>query len=299
MGTYEGSTFQEVRDVIFSDPYDTYPHEKANIRSMFKGLTNLMVRDCQAILADRNDIVPWYQKLVHSTGICLTGTWEITEDSDYTGVFKPGTEALIIVRCSSLLGRSRRTRSIRRGFAFAGKIFPTMDPHEKVKTANVIAIDALGGTRAYRFTDEKLSNEPAVGANLTLLRFPLAAINALYAFTSTTNVPMYRPLTALGEAGLAEGEVAKTPRWLQIEHAPGNGKSDASDLRDELNVKNYDGGVLRFLVSVAEEEKKGERLYRKIGEIALDESVVSDSGDHRIRFWHQMNPGKKKPIASA
>ncbi len=58
-------------------------------------------------------------------------------------------------------------------------------------------------------------------------------------------------------------------------------------------------GSLRFLVSVAEEKSKGERLYNKIGEIALSESVVSDSGDHRIRFWHQMNPGKKKPAELA
>lgn len=289
MGTYEGSTFKEVRDLVFSDPYDTFPNKRANIFSMFKGFTNLLWQDSETILSERADIVPHVDKLLHLTGISLTGTWKITEDNEYTGLFKKGTEALILVRCSSLLGRSRRTRSIRRGFAIAGKIFPTMDPEERVGTANFITIDALGGTRARKFTDVALTNEPALGVNLTLLGFIGAVFNVLIVFNLTDSDALHRPLYPLGEEGLAEGEVANTPYWLQLSHAEGNGSSDASDLRNELNVENYKDGILRFVISVAPYDEKGNRVFKPIGEIALNESVVSAAGDHRIRFYHQPN----------
>ena len=289
MAEYEGSTFQEVRDLVFSDPYDTFPNKRANIFSMFNGLKNILWKDCNEVLSERADVAPHFDKLLHLTGICLTGTWKITEDSDYTGLFKKGTEALIIVRASSLLGRSRRTRSIRRGFAMAGKIFPTMDPNERVGTANFITIDALGGTRAHSFTDEALTNEPALGVNLTLLGFVGVIINVLISFNLTDSDALHRPLYPLGEEGLAEGEVANTPYWLELKHAEGNGSSDASDLRNELNVENYKDGVLRYVVSVAPYDEKGNRVFTPVGEIALNESVVSSAGDHRLRFYHQPN----------
>ena len=247
------------------------------------------MRSNRSLLNNRADIVPHFDKLLHRTGIVLTGTWKVTEDSDYTGIFAPGTEGLVVVRCSSLLGRSRRTWGVRRGFGLAAKIFPTTDPDEQVETANLILIDNLTGTRARRFTDEKLTNEPALSINLTIVRFVFALVNALITFRMTDTNANYRPLTALAEVGLAEGQTAKAPHWAQGHHEPANGQSDEADLRDELNVENYQDGVLRFVVSTAPEDPDGQRVFTKIGELALDECCVSESGDHRIRFWHQAN----------
>jgi hypothetical protein len=223
-------------------------------------------------------------------GICLFGKWKITEDTGYTGCFRGGVEHLIIVRCSNQM--TTTDRGTRRGFGFAGKIFPTLDPDERVKTVNFICIDNLGGTFADRYTDVALTNEPPLGLNFGMLPYTFVVLNVLQVFNRIDNPSNYRPIYALSEQGLEPGETAKGPHWIQITTEAGIGKSDAVDFRDELRLKNYKDGVLRFVVSVADKKPSSkERLWRRIGQIDLNAEVCSSSGDHRLRFRHNLNRG--------
>jgi hypothetical protein len=282
--TYKGSRFSDVRAQLLSDPYTVLPRPQVSIWSMFKAFKNILMQDCITLVDREADIVPPMQKLLHGAGICFFGRWTITEETSYTGCLRSGSDYLIVVRCSTLL--SHTDQGARRGFGFAGKIFPTLDPNELVKTANFVCIDNLGGTFA-RYKDVALANEPVLGANLGLLAYPLAIINGLYCFRRAVTTPMYRPLYALTETGLRPGEAAKGPKWLQITAEEGIVNSDAIDFRDELRLCNCKDARLRFNISVADERApSGERLLRRIGVIELTEDVCSFSGDHRIRFRH-------------
>ena len=280
-------TFRGIRDAIFADPYDELPVWHVTIGSMIAVGRNRLLDSCRILVSDPADFGPPYQKLVHPVGICLTGRWRITEPTPYTGYFRQGAEGLVIARCSTLL--SNPVRGPRRGFGFAVKIFPTLDPDEQVTTANCNCIDVLGGTFAHRFTDVALTNEPVLGLNPGLIRYALVVINALYAFFATVQTPIFRPVDAVAELGLRDGERAVSPHWVQLAQAEGNGKSEEADMRRELAVGNYSGGVLRYVISAAPVDP-AVRRWERIGEIVLDESVCSSSGDHRLRFYHPPAP---------
>lgn len=286
---YAGSRFSEVRAQLLSDPYTVLPKYKVSIGSMFKAGKDLLWRDSTSLVHEDADLVPPMQKLVNALGICMFGRWRITEDTGYTGCLRGGTDYLIIVRCSTTL--SETERGAYRGFSLAGKIFPTLNPDDMVKTVNLVCIDSLGGTKAPRFADVGLTNEPELGANPGLLKYLLVAINGVRVFRSV-GAPnaLHRPVYGLYEYGLAPGETPKGPKWIQVKVEEGIGKSDASDFRDELRVANYKDGRLRFSVAAASEKSAtGERLWRRIGTIELNEDVCSASGDHRIRFRHLPN----------
>jgi hypothetical protein len=293
-GTYEGSRFSDVRAQLLSDPYTTLPYHKVTIGSMFQAGKNLLLRDSKWLLSQGHDLVPPFQKLLNPVGLCLFGRWRITEETPYTGCLRTGVEHLIIVRCSNQM--TTTDRGTRRGFGFAGKIFPTLDPDERVKTVNFVCIDNLGGTFAEHYTDVALTNEPPLGLNFGMIPFAFVAANVVAVFNRVDQPANYRPLYPLAEQGLKPGETAKGPKWIQITTDPSIGKSDAVDFRNELRVKNYKDGVLRFVISGADrEEPKGKRLWRRIGVIEVNEDVCSASGDQRLRFHHDPNRGHPVP----
>jgi hypothetical protein len=283
--SYRGSTFKEVRDQVFSDPYATLPMHTITLGSFYHGLANMLLRATSRALNDSSDLAPYFQKLVHPNGVALTGTWNITEKSDYTGYFSQGSKALIIVRCSTLLYKT--TRGSDRGFAFAGKLFPTMDPNQRVKTADFLTIDVLAGTKAAHYTDVALTNEPPLGFNLDVIRLLGVVIATFGSFIRADFNPVFRPTYPVAELGLPEGAVANSPRWIMVRAWPGSGQSEEEDFRNELKVENYVNKTLRFNVSAASKRLlSGDRDWRYLGHIDLTESVASESCDHRLVFQH-------------
>lgn len=289
-GAYTGSSFRDVRAQLLTDPYGTLPPGRTRIGDMFKAGWNLLWSDSKARLDHDEDLVPPRPKLLHSVGICMFGRWTITESTGYTGCLRSGADHLIIVRCSTLL--SHTDRGTRRGFGIAGKIFPTLDPDERVKTANFVCIDNLGGTFAPHYTGVALTNEPPLGLNVGLIPFGLVVLNVVYCFIRTDTSPTHRSLAELAARGLAPGQTPKAPKWMQITTEEGIGTCDAHDFRDELRLANYKDGRLRFVISVAEASASGDRLWRRIGAIELTEDVCSESADRRIRFRHMPNRGQ-------
>jgi hypothetical protein len=282
---FGGSTFREVRDQVFSDPYETLPSYTITLGSLYGGLKNLLLKACRRALTDEHDIVDHFQRLVHPLGVVLTGKWEMTEDSPYTGLLKKGTEGLLIARCSVLLYKTLQGEF--RGFAFAGKIFPTMDPDERVLTEDFFTIDVLAGTKAKYFTGVELSNHPPLGMNRDVLKLFWVVAATFAAFIRANWNPVMRPLYQLGEYGVKDPESACTPRWMMVKGWGGSGQVDTPDFRDELRVENYPDGKLIFEVFAADKKTTtGKRDYKRIGKITLDESVTSESCDHRLKFRH-------------
>jgi hypothetical protein len=282
---YIGSTFNEVRDQVFSDPYTTLPTHEITLSSYYDTVQNLLLHACRRALTEEHDIVDHFQRLVHPVGVALTGKWQITEDLPYTGLFRKGTEALLLVRCSVLLYKTLQGEY--RGFAFAGKIFPTLDPDERVKTVDFFTIDVLAGTLTKYFTSVELSNEAPLGFNSDVLKLFWVVTATFATFIRANWNPVYRPVYPLSEYGLGPGETAATPRWLMVKGWGGCGQVDTPDFRDELRVEGYKDQKLIFDVHVADKKlSTGGRDYQRIGRIVLDESVTSDSCDHRLKFRH-------------
>src|SRR5262249_17083777 len=67
-----------------------------------------------------------FRRLVHPNGICLTGLWQITEDTHYSGYFRNGSRALVLGRYSPCCRETRRGPL--RSLSLVGKLFPTADP---------------------------------------------------------------------------------------------------------------------------------------------------------------------------
>jgi hypothetical protein len=286
---YQGSTFGEVRRQLLSDPYDKLPTYTITLSSLFGLFRNKLFESCQRTLNDKSDLIPksrHYQKLVHPLGIALMGKWLITEENPYTGYFKRGSRALVVVRCSVLLYKTEQGSP--RGFAFAAKLFPTMDPSELVRTADLFAIDVLAGTYAKYYTDVELTNEPPLGFNSDVFRLFWVILVTFATFFRANINPVFRPLWPVAELGLGSGEKAKTPQWIMLKADPACGKVDRQDLRDELRVENYKDGKLIFNISVAPKLRlpDGKKNWKRIGRVELTESVTSYSCDHCLVFNH-------------
>jgi hypothetical protein len=278
---YTGSTFGKVWSEVASTPYADLTHETIEVSDFFRAGRNIL-RDAALRTVDkRHDLLPRFDKLLHPNGICLRGTWNITESSPYTGYFEQGRRGLLIARASVAL--SDTTRGTYRGFGLAGKLYPTEDPAhtEPLQTANFFAIDDLGGTKTDHFLDAPLTNEPKLSVRPETIKIAAIIPFIIAAFNAADTKPLHRPVYPIAELGMADPSQAHTPQYMMVQGAPGQ-RVDAADFRDELHVADY-GGAIQLDISVAADTAK---IWQKIGFIEFTEEIASDSCDHRLHFSH-------------
>lgn len=280
----DGASFEEVWQAVESDPYDK-PAYKVSATRFFGWGVNRLFDAAKRTLNDESDLLPRFDKLLHANGICLKGEWIIDRPSRYTGYFEQGARGLFIGRASVALSETERGHY--RSFGIAGKIFPTLDSGELVKTANFFVIDDLGGTLTPRFLDAPLINEPPVSVNTSsILVAPIAAAAATNFSRADAN-PGLRQVYSISELGLNRPSEAITPRWMRIRGTDGSARIEENDFRDELVVSRYPGKKIEFAIEVAPPTTGNtDKQWRKIGRIVIDDSVVSDSCDHRLHFAH-------------
>jgi hypothetical protein len=288
---YSGSRFADVWSAVKSDPYAQLPHQKVSVTSFFGWLENKLLNASRRTLSDHSDVLPRFQKLLHPNGICLSGTWHITEETPYTGYFATGSEGLIIARASTALTEIKRGEL--RAFGLAGKIFPTTDAAHTnaLKTANFFTIEDLGGRLTPHFTDAENTNDII---NITIhpsvvFKGPLAlaVANAFQtADNASSDETLIRQLYPIAELGEAQPEAAVAPTWMKIVGSAQTPRIDEADFRDELAIDNYPDGI-DFDIYVADVgTRRGEKDWQYIGEIHFTDSVASDSCDHRLHFSH-------------
>lgn len=272
----------------YQDEYLVYkrgelPQYTVSMNNFFEQGKNLILEAAKRTTTEKADSYPRLTKLVHANGVCVAGTWSITEPSSYTGYFSQGKTGLFIGRVSVAL--SDTERGFLRGFGVAGKIFPTLDPQEKVSTANFFTADDLGGTTIPRFTDTAVTNEPALSIRFRLIKL-LLAINS--AFSQADSNPGFRPLYPISELGMASTAVIKTPRWMKLEPVKDTLKNDEEDFRNELNFDKYypQGLVLNIFVSDTTPSRFDTTSWLKIGQIKLKKSFVSYGCDRQLHFAH-------------
>jgi len=318
---YRGSRFAEVCDAIFTSPYQTVwgragqppmPRYEVTLRRFAQGIFSFgqpfRFRQAAERTVDSHADLRWganrkgFRRLLHPNGICLTGLWEITEETEYSGYFGRGSRALIIGRYSTCCTETRRgyTRSL----ALVGKLFPTTDPDhpDLLRTANFITQQDFGGDHANYINDAVTHNAPNTRAWRRGWGFPILVITGVVLQLADKEATI-RQLYEIAELGKPKEQPPRAPKFMRIRVAPDQQRIEGVELdfRDEIMAHIYDKGdenpkrTLTFHIDVTDEgSQHGPALietrifanWRQIGKITFDRAVASYNGDHVIHFHH-------------
>lgn len=271
-------SFAQLWREVASDAY-ALPHNDVTLRSFFGKLSYELARSGKRTIADERDLLPPFKKLIRPNGIALAGSWNITEPSAYSGLFRAGQRALLIARASVAFGETENGHY--RSFGLAGKLFPTLDPHEAVRTANFFVIDDNGGTLTEHFLDGCLSTQPKLSLNPSALRKLPILLAITIAQRLADRHSEIRQLYPISEAGVADRDLVRTPRFMQICGAKGQ-RIFARDFRDQLRTRRYGAG-LKFDLAVRDTMKQP---WARLGYLEFTDDVVSETCDHRLHFSH-------------
>jgi hypothetical protein len=310
---YAGSTFQEVREALFANPYfpvwggpgsAPLPRYRVTLGSVLAGLLQA-ARRTVGTAAD----LRWgpdgrgFRRLLHPNGVCLTGTWEVTEPSDYTGYFRQGSVGLVVARYSTCCGETRRGG--RRSLSMVGKVFPAADPASaaRVRPAHFITQEDIGGGRTEYINDAELRNAPDTTAwRRGLLGLPVILVTGIV-FQLTDKQTTNRQLYEIAELGKPDSEPTRGPEFLRLLVDPAQPRVEGKDLdfRDEVLAQIYDPGerepkrTLTFNVEVSDEgttrgpqvyQRRTIRNWRRLGRLVFREAVASHNGDWVVHFHH-------------
>jgi hypothetical protein len=318
---YRGSRFCDVRDALFSSPYQKVwgsagepplPVHGVTLGRIAQGILPLggpfILRRAAERAIDSSADLRWgpnrkgFRRLLHPNGICLTGLWAITETTNYSGYFRQGSQALIVGRYSTCCSETRRGRA--RSLSLVCKLFPTTDPNHiyPLHTANFITQQDIGGDYTGYINDVELRNAPNTtawrrGGGILVLLITGAVFNHV------DKKPSIRQLYDIAELGKPKNEPTRTPTFMRLLVAPSQPRIEGDDLdfRDELMAQIYDRGVptpkrsLTFHIEVTDEgesnglplfERRTFRNWRHIGTVKFDQAAASYNGDFVIHFRH-------------
>jgi hypothetical protein len=318
---YAGSRYSDVVAAIFANPYQrvwggagepALPVHEVTFTSVFGGLifgaTRQFLTDCERTLDSGADL-RWgkdrkgFPRLVHPNGICLTGRWQITEDTPYSGYFRKDSTALIVARYSTCCTETRRGNT--RSLSMVGKLFPTTDPHDTRphRTANFMTQEDIGGAKSAYINDADLRNAPDITvANRGVSGFALLTRVGM-TFGKVDREGTQRQLYQIAELGKPPGEPTRTPQFMRLHVSARQPKIEGAslDFRDEIMAQIFDRGdpspkrTLTFDIEVTDDGQSSgpaARLrrtfknWKRIGALVFDNAVVSYNGDRVIHFSH-------------
>jgi uncharacterized protein (DUF1330 family) len=318
---YAGSRFSDVREALFANPYQRtwgaaeeppLPVHPVTLSSLLYGILPFgppyVFRQATERAIDSAADLRWgpdrrgFRRLVHPNGICLTGLWQITEDTGYSGYFRHGSRALIVGRYSTCCRETRRGHV--RSLSLVGKLYPTADPDHVVplRTASFMTQQDIGGDYTDYINEVELLNAPNTTALRRGLGIPILAVFGIM-LSVVDKKPTIRQLYQIAELGKAQGEPTRAPTFMRLTVAPAQPRIEGAglDFRDEIMAQIYDRGdvqpkrTLTFNIDVTDDgethgppfrERRTFRNWRRIGTITFDRAVVSYNGDFVIHFHH-------------
>jgi hypothetical protein len=331
---YPGSQFSEVNRALFANAYQKVwgsagnpplPIYQVTLGGLLRGILPFgrpyMFRKATERTVDSSADLRWgpdqkgYRRLLHPNGICLTGSWTITEETNYSGYFRKGSQALMVGRYSTCCDKTRRGQT--RSLALVGKLFPTTDPGhtEPLRTASFFTQQDLGGDYSRYINDAELSNAP----DTTVLRRGTGAPALLVTgavFSLVDKKPTIRQLYQIAELGKPKDEPTRAPTFMRLLVATTQPRIEGGDLdfRDEIMAQIYDRGdpapkrALIFDIEVTDEgethglpvrERRTFKNWRRIGNITFDAAAASYNGDFVIHFHHPTWRGDQNDPATA
>jgi len=309
---WAGSRYADVRDAIFANPYPK-PYERfsQSLGSLLLGILPFG-KPWQFLAAARRTVASeadlrWgpdrkgYRRLLHPSGVCLTGVWEITEETPYSGYFRKGSRALVIARYSTGTDTRRgRTRSL----AMVGRVYPTTDPNDPrlLRSASFITQEDIGGANSMSINEAVLCNAPDITVSKRGWGGSLVFLLVGFVLNKADKPNTLRQVYEIAEMGKPDGEPTRAPEFLQFRVAPGSPKipGDELDFRDEVMAHIEQKGRLAFSIETSDTGEthgppwKVRRTitgWRQIGTLTFDKAVVSYNGDH---VFHANHPPWRK-----
>jgi len=239
-------------------------------------------KDARRTLNERFDYYDRIPKKLHPNGVCVAGEWTIFSPTNYSGYLANGSKGLFIGRISTAMGETEAGHD--RGFGFAGKVFPTLNPNEAVKTGNFFTVDVLLGTNAPHVLDLKTTNQPAIGFNLSLFGLMIKISSAL---SKGDEDPTFRPLTDVANLK-HDDSMARQPKWIRLGVSGNIIKNNEKDLRNEVLKALEENSEVKYSIEVSDTTHDREATigWTKIGEIKLTQAVASYGCDRRLHFAH-------------
>jgi hypothetical protein len=216
---YAGSRFSDVREALFANPYQRtwgaageppLPVHPVTLSSLLYGILPggppYLFRQATERAVDSAADLRWgpdrkgFRRLVHPNGICLTGLWQITQDTGYSGYFRNGSRALVVGRYSTCCRETRRGHV--RSLSLVGKLFPTTDPDHvaPLRTASFITQQDIGGDYTDYINDVELLNAPDTTALRRGLGMPILMVFGVM-LRVVDNKPTIRQLYQVAELG--------------------------------------------------------------------------------------------------
>lgn len=330
---YKGSRFSEVRDALFANPYQKVwggeepplPTYEVTLRSVLRGILpfgqRYFFRQAVERTVDSHADLRWgadgkgFRRLLHPNGVCLTGLWEITEETEYSGHFRKGSQALIIGRYSTCCTETRRGHA--RSLSLVGKLYPTADPNhaEPLRTASFITQQDIGGEHTDYINDAEVRNAPDTSAWRRGAGVPILLVTGAL-LQRADKEPSHRQLYQIAELGKANDEPTRTPQFMRLRVAPEQPRieGEALDFRDEIMAQIFDKGdplpkrTLTFHIEVTDEgstrglpvfQRRTLKNWRHIGKITFDNAVISYNGDFVIHFNHPTWRGDRNNPSTA
>jgi hypothetical protein len=317
--SYRGSRYAEVRKALYANPYrggiagqepGPLPMFKSTIRNAWRGLLSgeNKFRQASARSVDSRADLRWgpdgkgWRRIIAPNGICVMGSWEITEDNPYTGYFTKGSRGLTIGRFSSDGNETRRGQ--RRSISLGMKIYPTMDADHSTPLvpASVIVQEDLGGMRTDYLNDAELVNAPSVHAYRRGIYF-LIMLRAGPIFQRLDKVGDSRQVFEVAELGKPPAVQTVAPEHMLFKMTPGQRQIEGRhlDFRDEIYGHLFNPGdvqptgVIEFDISVSSYGRKtgvqglsrvAVQDWQRIGRLRFTEAVASYNADHVIQFHH-------------
>lgn len=297
---YIGSSFSEVLGVIKdsgsapaqaqdNEEWSVYrsgvlPQYKMNFKTIFHAPSSLQA-DARRTLSDGYDYYERLTKKLHPNGVCVAGTWNIENTSPYTGLFRPN-QSLFIGRIS--VAMEATDFDSRRGFGFAGKIFPTMDVDQVAKTANFFTVDVLTGQSEQYFMKTSTTNQPEIGfPNLLDLSGTFLGIQIKKALEEVDSNPGFRPLTPIASSGETLKEI-KQPKWMRLKVDQGQILNTESDFRNEVLKAVAENKLLKVGIYVSDKgpDRNSEKVWTRLGTIKINRAYVSYGCDRKLHFAH-------------
>jgi hypothetical protein len=318
---YKGSRFSEVREAIFANPYqrvwgapseNPLPVYDVTLSSVLRGILpfgqNYQFLKASERAVDSSADLRWgidrkgFRRILHPNGVCLTGQWRITEQTDYSGYFAEGSAALVVARYSTCCMETRRGHS--RSLALVGKLFPTTDPNHTtpLRTANFITQEDIGGAYSDYINDAELRNAPDTTVSRRGGGVPILLVTGMV-FAQADKQPSIRQLYPIAELGKPTTQPTKAPEFMRLLVAPDQPRIEgqALDFRDEIMAQIFDKGdpepkrPLTFNIEITDEgsttgtalrQRRTFQNWRRIGTLTFDNAVLSYNGDFVIHFNH-------------
>ena len=319
--SYSGSSFREVRDALFANPYyavwggagePALPEYQVTLGSLLARILpfgrrhQLLAASTRTV--DSHADLRWgtdglgFRRLLHPNGVCLTGDWVITEPTEYSGYFRQDSRGLVIGRYS-VGGPIRRGRA--RSRALVAKLYPTTDPNsqDRLRPAGLITQQDFGGGLEDYINDVELRNAPDTHAFRRGFSDSLQLMVTSLTFIVANLKPTIRQVYEIAELGKPDGEATRSPEFLRllVDDAQSRIAGEALDFRDEIMAQIYDRGnpepkrELVFHIEVSDDgethgagiyQKRTIRNWKRIGRLTFREAVVSYNGDFVVHFHH-------------